>query len=355
MELHILDQEFQTIDVIDSFSSLIWADRYNEIGDFELVTSDISWKKKIKKNYYARIKESDRLMIIDGFSGSGGSEDAPELTISGHSLEQLLNRRIVWDRFSFEGPIYNAVYRLMNENVMNPSIPGRKIPNFGFGYDGSLHDGQYLVSFDDLIGDYLFDTIKSACDLYDIGFRVCYYGGSTFNLELYKGVDRSYKNPKESTVLFSPRLDNLQNTSFEDTDVDCKNVVYVVADNVVDEAMADGSEPAYITTVSGNVSGIERREAYLEETIDDAYQYDKENYLRIKGQSALKEYEYKLVCDGEILPNSSAYSYDKDYFLGDIVQIEDDFGNQSRSRVTEVIFSEDESGYTSYPTFTSLS
>ena len=36
MELVVLDESFQSVAVIDSYKSLLWADRYNEYGDFEL-------------------------------------------------------------------------------------------------------------------------------------------------------------------------------------------------------------------------------------------------------------------------------------------------------------------------------
>ena len=36
MELVVLDESFRSVAVIDSYKSLIWADRYNEYGDFEL-------------------------------------------------------------------------------------------------------------------------------------------------------------------------------------------------------------------------------------------------------------------------------------------------------------------------------
>ena len=52
----------------------------------------------------------------------------------------------------------------------------------------------------------------------------------------------------------------------------------------------------------------------------------------------------------------SMYTYNEDFFLGDFVQIQNEFGQQDIARVTEYIrTSSDSEGDVFYPTFTSLS
>ena len=36
MEVWILDTDFSSVSVLDTFESLIWTDRYREYGDFEI-------------------------------------------------------------------------------------------------------------------------------------------------------------------------------------------------------------------------------------------------------------------------------------------------------------------------------
>ena len=53
MEVKILDTEFKMVGIIDTFISLIWTDRYNEAGDFELLLPmDIPVLDLIKEDYY---------------------------------------------------------------------------------------------------------------------------------------------------------------------------------------------------------------------------------------------------------------------------------------------------------------
>ena len=36
MEILVLNTNFETVYIVDSFKSMIWTDRYNEYGDFEI-------------------------------------------------------------------------------------------------------------------------------------------------------------------------------------------------------------------------------------------------------------------------------------------------------------------------------
>ena len=39
MEIYVLNTNFESVAVVDEFESLIWTDRYDEAGDFELYMS----------------------------------------------------------------------------------------------------------------------------------------------------------------------------------------------------------------------------------------------------------------------------------------------------------------------------
>ena len=48
---------------------------------------------------------------------------------------------------------------------------------------------------------------------------------------------------------------------------------------------------------------------------------------------------------------SNMFTYGVDFFMGDIVQIADEYGHETKSRMVELVSSESEEGITSYPTF----
>ena len=39
MDIWVLDKTLEANDIVDTFNSLIWTDRYDEYGDFEIYTS----------------------------------------------------------------------------------------------------------------------------------------------------------------------------------------------------------------------------------------------------------------------------------------------------------------------------
>ena len=45
------------------------------------------------------------------------------------------------------------------------------------------------------------------------------------------------------------------------------------------------------------------------------------------------------------------FLYGQDFFIGDMVQLEDAYGNSGKSIVSEIVFSVDEEGEKIYPTF----
>ena len=48
MDLYITNPKFELVGVIDSYTSLIWTERYNDCGDFEIYRMDIISKEQIQ-------------------------------------------------------------------------------------------------------------------------------------------------------------------------------------------------------------------------------------------------------------------------------------------------------------------
>ena len=48
------------------------------------------------------------------------------------------------------------------------------------------------------------------------------------------------------------------------------------------------------------------------------------------------------------------FQYGKDFFNGDIVQIANEYGHETKARILEIVRSEDKDGYSVYPTFKTI-
>lgn len=72
--------------------------------------------------------------------------------------------------------------------------------------------------------------------------------------------------------------------------------------------------------------------------------------LEQRGKEKLSEKEYTKAFTSEI-EATKTFIYDRDFFKGDIVQIVNEYGMESKVLVSEVVRAQDTSGYSMYPTF----
>ena len=75
--------------------------------------------------------------------------------------------------------------------------------------------------------------------------------------------------------------------------------------------------------------------------------------LKNTGNERLSKYTSVTSFSGEVI-TSMGYKYKEDYNLGDIVNIVNEFGVSINARITEVIESQDDNGYTIEPTFKNI-
>lgn len=358
MELMVLDTEFNNSDTLDIFESLIWTDRYFECGDFEIYTpAETEMLNKLPKGYYLYLKESEHIMIVEDVEIDTDVEEGAHLKITGRSLESILDRRILWSQTVLSGSLQDGIEKLLNENVISPSDENRKIPNFIFKESTDERITALTIDAQYNLGDNLYDTIVDICKSFNVGFKVILNTSSQLEFSLYMGIDRSYEQTETSNpyAVFSPGYDNLMSSNYIESTRTLKNITLVGGEG-------EGSSKKTTTVYSGSSAptGLDRREVYTDasgistnvngSTISNT---DYMNQLAQKGNETLAENIATISFEGEV-DISATYSYDTDYYLGDIVQVENEFGNRARCRITEFIRSQDDTGIEYYPTFETL-
>ena len=482
MDLMVLDRDLNAIAVVDTYNSLIWTDRYQECGDFELYmpmsTEVLSY---IKQDNYLWNKESEHLMIIEKLLIESDVEDGARLTVTGRSLESILDRRVVWGLKTISGSLQNGIKALLDENVINPTDPNRKIPNFVFEASDDPEIEAMAIETQ-YTGDNLYDVIQKICFERGMGFKVTPNENKQFVFKLYIGADRSYSQSQYPYVVFSPDFENIISSNYMESKSSLKNVTLIGGEG-------EGVERRY--THIGEVAGLDRRELFTDARdissdvdedltelfdfsqypnqvfndttkqfvtdgrfnscmvnvsayggrmlsitipqytnregeaspyatifVDSSKQYIStiqkwERYTDSNERGTLKTYEFLLpsnvqyiytsmfndssiatdiysgsiedftcktikLADYEYMAlleqrgredlaeNVEATSFDgqaettvmfrygEDFFTGDIVQIADEYGHETKARITEIIISENEEGYSVYPTFRTL-
>lgn len=359
MDVVILNTSFETVKVLDTFESFIWTERFSEYGDFELylpIEPDVF--DYIKKDYYVTIKDSKRAMIIETISIDTDPDDGATLQVTGRSLESLLERRIVWKQTTLSGTLQNGIKKLLDENVVSPSDSNRKISEFYFASSSDAAITSLNVSAQ-FTGDNLYDVIKYLCDAYKIGFKVTLEsinGKDRFAFRLYPGVDRSYEQIENPYVVFSPSYENLITSNYLESDRDLKTVALVAGTGEGENRLA-----ATVFATTSVKAGISRRELYVDAKdifgeVDGEVISNSEyaQLLLQRGREKLSECISVKSFEAEAEITSSVYTYGVDYDIGDIVEMANSYGNSARARITEVVRSESETGYSVYPTFISI-
>ena len=352
MDLLVLNKSLDVIAIVDVYESIIWTERYYEYGDFELytaMTQDIL--NYIKTDNYIQRVGSDRVMIIEEIRIDTDSETGNHITITGRSLESILDRRVIWSQTTISGNLQNGIKKLVNENIISPSKEERKISNFIFKdstdsqITGLTVEAQYT-------GDNLYDVISKVCEEKSIGFKVSLNESKQFVFELYAGADRSYEQTNYPYVVFSPNFDNIINSNYLESKENLKNVALVGGEG-------EGTARKYLAI--GNTSGLDRRELFVDARDissegEDGQTLTTEQYnelLKQRGNEYLADYTDLVSFEGAVETNIM-YKYGVDFFDGDIVQIANEYGHEAKVRILEVVISENEEGNSVYPTFKTI-
>lgn len=330
------------VSVVENFSSFVWTDRYYSAGDFELyVPPTIRVLTQYIPDYYIVRPDSEHVMIIDSVLLEE-DDDGYSYKISGESLESILKRRILWTDTTLSGNFQDAIETLLNGSIISPSIADRKIDNFVF----VKSEDEAIISLTIEEAEYsknetIYDIIEKNCQEFEIGFKVTLTSDNKFAFTLYKGVDRSYDQTAVPYVIFSPAFDNLTSSSFLKSYTDYKNVALVTGTSTDGEG-----ESTDLSTVVGEASGLDRRETH----IDAGDVQGNTSVLTKKGNEELAALKKTEAFEGEANV-FNMFVYGKDFFIGDMVQLEDAFGNTGKSIVSEMVFSSDGEGEKFYPTF----
>lgn len=367
-ELYILDTSFQSVNIIDTYESFIWTDRYREAGDFELYLSiPSSYMMDLIPGYYLWVQYSDRLMIIEQSEIETNVESGNHLKITGRSLESILDRRIIWHQITVDGNVQSVIRTLINDQIISPALPERRISNFIFVNTSDDYINSCEIEQVQYLGENLYDVVLDICSVFDIGFKITYNENTgNFEFRLYHGTDRSYDQDVNPWVIFSPEYDNLIGTDYIENYIPYKNA-NLVAGEEPDKDSGKNRFFVYVTD-SSDATGLNRREMFTDGS-SKQQKYKDENdqdveltdaqYIAVLKQFGLEELNKpenrkSTSFDGEMAVYGE-FVYGKDFLLGDIVQMRNEYGIETSVKIVEMIMSQSTDGIKYYPTFESTS
>ena len=420
-DIYVLDRDLRKIGIVDSCKSVIWANRYNQIGDCELYVPATEQNLDLLRQNYFLLKYGNPMICrIKKIELDTSAEDGNYLVVTGIDAKEYLDQRIIWNTENADGAVEAFVRTLVNSGLGADAIPERQITDsdgnviFGLGAEAGFTEAvTEQVSYKNLG-----EKVRDYCLRYQWGYRVIFDSG-ILKFELYKGQDRT------TTVVFSEDYENLSTTKYVEDETKMGNVALIAGEGEgaarfkTSIGTTEGSDryEVYVDAkdISKTITYEELRKAYpggtiistgtgyvyqkstlniqilnevqleeLEEeypsgsvvVIDGNQYYQVQNvaiasvpsaapedgdevvlkdvvysvYMLTRGYEKLAEYGFLVSFEGSVEPNTT-FVYNRDYFLGDLVTIRNDFGITVQARITEIIEVDDDNGSSVDPKF----
>lgn len=361
MEVYTLDPLLRREWLIDDHESLIWTERYRQHGDFEMkIASTRRNRGLLTADMLLAADRSQYVMKIETIEDSSDDENRQILTVRGRSIETLMYDRVAKEslsdltlspKWTISGLTPTAVARKIFHDICVTGVlsPYDVIPFINEGslssVPSNIPEPVDLVTVE-LEPTTVYDAIEQLAEIWNFGFRMLRNADtSQLWFDIFMGADRTTGQTVFPAVVFSPQLDNLQNTTQLLTTENAKNVAYVYS--------PAGFQMVYASDVDPDVSGFERRVLTVNasDITLDAYPdpLDAAAALIQKGTEELAKARTYQAFDGEI-SQASQYKPGRDYNIGDLVEMRDTDGTANNMRVTEIIHASDKEGDRSYPT-----
>lgn len=387
MKLYILNKDYEQIALIDQADSILWIKKFNDIGECEIyVPCDYESLDVLQVGNFIYRYDDDMFCEIKTLEIETDVEKGDYIIATAQDICTILSGRIVWDRIVFSGSVGDFLKKVLNDNVINSNQKQRNIPNITLDEE-SFNAIKNSISKETQSEDIL-QLIIATCKAYNIGFRVSY------NLDTKKLVIRLKKGENKATIQseeyveFSPTFSNILSSSYKEDSSNYKNYAIVGAKDVDETLMymtvsLDGTEP----------TGANRKEIYVDAT-GQSREISVEELLLLYPDAKSNGTEYSVTISGISIPvakvngdkvilehiafgkllniigiNSlidhnrtqsfsgqvdtiDTYEYKKDYDLGDVVNVVNEYGISANAQIIEIFESEDnEKGYEIEPKF----
>lgn len=332
---------FDNIGEINQFDSLIWPDKFNGYGSFELwapITEENS--TYIKKGNILWCG-GDNAAMIEIVKSSVDDKGTKIYNVKGRTLEMLFTTRIIWGTYNANNKyVSTAMYDIVKQNCVNPSNSNRKIPFLECAEDKNL-GGRITYQ---KTGGEVYTALNILAGSFDLGFNILFRPKEKkLIFEVIEGVDRTVEQTINDPVEFSTDLEDLLSSSYYSNDQDKKSVALV-------QGEGDGASRKSVVSGDNTTKGLGRRELYV-----DARDLQKKSLDEDGSEVVLTDSEYNKVLtqrgDDKLAENKTTetfeaqirvfgdvqYEFGVDYQKGDKVTVRDNQLNVVVSaRITEV-------------------
>lgn len=374
--------DFSVKELVEGYRSLIWTERFQPYGDFELHTEDIDYTRELlPERSLCTLLDSNEVMMVDTHEIQENADGVPQLTIKGRTIDAFLMNR-VWKNAPYgksvkmqtkytikqacAALVWTAVVNDTGDDVLRVTSTypaGNSIPHVICTVSMPAGTDDGAVKARKIENGIIYDQLMTFLASGKLGIRIIrpngtngrkvnFGSGGAFSttaetnitncrFDIYKGRDLT------DSVVFSWKAGHLDNPKYLFSSENLKTGAYVVGDPR-NHYYTDPDE------LPGTNTGWNRRDTFVDggtkETAEDADDF--EEGLEDKGLRAVRKEGSRIrTVDAQISPFIN-FKYNVDYRLGDRVKVQGRYGS-SNEYVTEFIRTQDENGEVGYPTLSS--
>jgi hypothetical protein len=337
----IFDRALTLLGVIDKITSLIWTRRYWACGEFKLLVPFTARHVELLQKYrLIMIRGDDEAGEIQYLNIKKNSQGLEEIEVQGRFITCWIGKRIVLNQIVMTGKTQDILNRIVYENIVNPDIPGRRIPNITI-------PGVTGITREDI--DYASGMYANALLVCETAAKASKLGFGIFTdikkrqhiFRVYDGLNLTAEQTENPPCIFSQEFDNIIEQEYTNSIENLRSTVYVGGEESPDA-------PRHIVEVGDTAAGLDRDEAFINATditqtykdsagndvtmSDTQYRY----MLMQRGSSELEQLAETLSFASKVNTHSNL-KYRDDYNLGDRVTcINKQWGIRINVRITEI-------------------
>lgn len=276
------------------------------------------------------------------------------ITATGKEAKCIVGNRIIRYMAVLKGNLLSSVKDILFEqNIINPADPNRKIPEFVFeqpNFEIAIVDENGNATETQVTYDNLLDYTENLYSTYNIGARLRL---NLNDLKLYYSLYQS--GDKSNEIIFSQANENILNTNYSEDWTNYKNYVLVGGED-------DANGIRKVNSIDNGASGVDRYEGFVdakdvsskyedssgvEQTMSDT---EYKAALKSKGLETMSsEFSKEIIFDGENDTTNQRYKFNKNYYLGNLVQVRDsDFGIKQKVQIIKFTRVQNREGYKEY-------
>lgn len=364
-QVYIRNPSRVVIGIIDAAESIIWEQQYYDTGTFEVYCRATILNQQLLQigNFVTRT-DNENIGIIESVEIKFEAENGLMITASGRFAKSILDRRLIYNisghtiyPIVFSGNLETAVRNLVSSNIINATDSSRNINFIELGAVAGITDiitsntgesADKQTSYANLLS-YTDNLLRE----YHHGAKMI-LNESTKKLQyaVYTGMNRSNGNTDgNNPIVFSQDFDNLISSDYQTSNMEWKNAALI-------GGQGEGTERFCVLMADSTQTGINRREVFIDSSSqsktyknnsDQEVEYTDAEYTQLLITDAMQKIsEFKEIesFSGEIDITNSIYKFNRDFFLGDLVTIQDNqIGVYQTVRIIKATEVQDDNGY----------